>query len=215
MPKKSKNFLDHANGLATELVDRIGPPMESAVGAAREKAGPVLVEARQKAAPVFAEAREKAAPVVSDARDRIATDLLPVITAAIVAADKATEEVRGETKKRGKATVAALKGEIEAPVKKKKRKRLPKLLLALGLAGAVAFVAKKLSDRPSTTTWESTPTTPPPAPASPVGAHRAEAADADDQGGASPDVAAADAASEPHEVSTPDDPAETIDVKRD
>ena len=47
----------------------------------------------------------------------------------------------------------------------------------------------------------------------PAGAHRAEGADADDPGGASPDVAAADAASQPHEATTPDNPAETIDVK--
>lgn len=200
MPKKSKNFLDHANDLATDLADRIGPQVESAVEAAREKAGPVI-----------AEAREKAAPAVQDARDKISSDVLPVITAAIVAAGDATEDVRGETKKRSKAAVAALKGDIEAPGPKKHRFR--NFLLVLGLGGVVAFVAKKLSDRPSTTTWESSPT-PAPAPAAPTGAHRGEPADAD-QGGSSPDVAAADAAAEPHAATTPDNPAETIDVKND
>lgn len=197
MPKKSKNLLDHANDLASDIADKIGPQLESAVETAREKAGPVI-----------ADAREKAGPAVHDARDKITSDVLPVITAALAAASEATEEVRGETKKRGKAAVAALKGDIEAPVKKKHRFR--NFLIVLGLGGVAAFVAKKLSERPSSTTWESTPT---PAPAAPAGAHRAEGADADDQGGASPDVAAADAASQPHEATTPDNPAETIDVK--
>ena len=198
MPKKSKNFLDHANDLATDLADKIGPQVESAVETAREKAVPVI-----------AEAREKAAPAVQEARDKISSDVLPVITAAIVAAGDATEDVRGETKKRSKAAVAALKGDIEAPEPKKHRFR--NFLLVLGLGGVVAFVAKKLSDRPSTTTWESSPT-PAPAPAAPTGAHRADPDDAD-QGGSSPDVAAADAAAEPHAATTPDNPAETIDVK--
>jgi Family of unknown function (DUF5324) len=213
MPKKSKTFLDQANDKATGLADKIAPQVESAVGTAREKAGPLLAEAREKAAPVLTEAREKAAPAMNDARDKFTSDVLPVITAAIAAAGEATEDVRGESKKRGKAAVAALKGEVEAPAKKKHRFR--KFLLVLGLGGAVAFVAKKLSDRPSTTTWESTPT-PPPAPAAPAGAHKADTSEGgDDQGGASPDVAAADAAAEPHAATTPDSPAETIDVKKD
>lgn len=200
MPKKSKNLLEHANELATELADKIGPQVESAVETAREKAGPVI-----------AEARDKAAPAVNDVRDRITADVLPVIVAAIAAASEATEDVRGETKKRSKAAVAALKGEVEAP--KKKTHRFRNFLLVLGLGGIAAAVAKKLSDRQSTTTWESNPT-PAPAPAAPAGAHKAETT-GNDQGGASPDVAAADAASEPHEATTPDNPAETIDVKRD
>jgi hypothetical protein len=36
---------------------------------------------------------------------------------------------------------------------------------------------------------------------------------ADDQGGASPDEAIADAAEEPHEVTTPDDPADVVEVE--
>jgi vacuolar-type H+-ATPase subunit H len=200
MPKKSKTLLDHANDLATEIVDKIGPQVEHAVETARDKAGPVI-----------AEAREKAAPAVSDARDRISTEVIPAITAAIAAANEATEEVRGEAGKRGKAAVAALKGEVEAP---KETHRFRNFLVILGLGGAIAFVAKKLSDRPSSTTWESnyTPAPAPTPPTSAAGAHRAEG-EGDDQGGSSPDVAKADAAAEPHEATTPDNPAETIDVK--
>jgi hypothetical protein len=202
MPKKSKTLLDQANDLATEIVEKVGPQVEHAMETAKEKAGPVI-----------AEAREKAGPAVSDAREKISTEVIPALTAALAAADEATAEVRGEAGKRGKAAVAALKGEVEAPTPKKSHK-FRNFLLLLGLGGVVAFVAKKMSDRPASTTWESN-YTPAPAPqATPSeGAHRAEGAEADDQGGASPDVAAADAAAEPHAATTPDDPAETIDVK--
>ena len=216
MPKtKTKKFRDHA----TDLADKVAPTVESA----REKAAPLIADARDKAAPLIADAREKAAPLVADARekagpalaagkDRLTTEVLPVITAAIVAAGEATEDVRGETKKRGRAAVAALKGEVEAP--EKKTHRLRKALILLGLGGVVAAVAKKLSDRPATTAWQSSYTPTPSAPAADSGpaggAHKAD----NDQGGASPDVAAADAASEPHDATTPDNPAETIDVSK-
>lgn len=204
MPKtKTEKMRDHAS----ELGSRIAPTVESA----RDKAAPLLAEARDKAAPLVADAREKAGPALTEAKDRLATEVLPVITAAIAAASEATEDVRGETKKRGKAAVAALKGEVEAP---KKTHRLRNLLIVLGLGGIAAAVAKKLSGRQATTAWQSSYTPTPAAPASGAGAHRADADTANDQGGASPDVAAADAAAAPHPATTPDNPAETIDVSK-
>jgi hypothetical protein len=205
MPKtKTKKIRDHA----TDLADMVAPTVESA----RDKAAPLIADARDKAAPLVADAREKAGPALAAGKERLATDVLPVITAAIVAAGEATEDVRGETKKRGKAAVAALKGEVEAPEKKKHRVR--KALILLGLGGIIAAVAKKLSDRPASTAWQSSYTPTPSAPAAASGAgggaHKADA----DQGGASPDVAAADAASGPHEATTPENPAETIDVSK-
>jgi vacuolar-type H+-ATPase subunit H len=216
MPKtKTKKIRDHA----TDLGSRIGPTVESArdkaapmLAEAREKAAPVLADARDKAAPLLADAKERSAPALAEAKEKLTHDVLPVITAAIAAADKATEDVREETSKRGKAAVAALKGEVEAP---KKKHRLRRLLVVLGLGAVAAAVAKKLSDREPTTAWQSSYTPTPAATAADDdngGAHRA---DADDQGGASPDVAAADAAAAPHPATTPDNPAETIDVSKD
>ena len=46
MPKKSKTLLDHANELATELAEKVGPQVEHAMETAKEKAGPVIAEAR-------------------------------------------------------------------------------------------------------------------------------------------------------------------------
>lgn len=215
MPKTKKGrsaAKERANDLASDLADRITPTYETAL----DKAVPLFNDARDKAAPVLADARDKAAPAFEGAKDRFNAEVLPLLTAAAVAASEATEEVRGETKKRSKAAVAALKGEVEAPEKKTHRFR--NFLIVLGLGGIAAAVAKKLSDRPAATTWQSQPST-----SSATGAHRAPvaepaavvdpAAESDtDQGGASPDVAAADAAAEPHEATTPDDPAETVDL---
>ena len=197
---KSKKLLDQA----TELADRMAPHVE---------------HARQKAAPLVSEARKTAGPALTEARDKLTTEVLPVLTAAIAAANEATEDVRGEAVKRGRATAAALKGEIAPPPKKKKH-RLRRLLVALGVSGVAAMIAKKLSDRQATSAWQSSYT---PTPAStssagtsstagPIGMHMAESTD--DAGGASPDVAAADAAAQPGMPTTPDDPLQQDDIKK-
>ena len=202
--KGRSQAMERANVFASDFADRIAPTVEGA---------------RDRAVPVLADARDKAAPAFGSAKDRFNSDVLPALTAAAVAAGEATEEVRGETRKRSKAAVAALKGEIEAP---KETHRFRNFLVVLGLGGIAAAVAKKLSDRPATTTWQSTPTSAPtssptftPEPASSAGTHRAPVGDpGNDYGGASPDVAAADAAASPHPASTPDDPATIVDVSK-
>lgn len=188
---KTKNMRDHASDLGS-------------------RAGATVAEARDKAAPLIADARDRTAPALHEARERIQSDVLPALTAAVAAAGAATEDVRGETAKRGKAVAAALKGEVEAP---RRTHRIRNLLVLLGLGGLVAFVVKKKSDREPTTAWQSSYTPPTPA----GGAHKADESaeeSADDAGGASPDVAAADAAAAPHPPTTPDNPAETVDVSR-
>ena len=212
MPKTKKGgstAVERANELVGNLGDRIAPTMETARG----KAAPLVAGACEKAGPALAGAREKAAPALEGAKDRFTTGVLPALTAA-VAASSATEEVREETKKRSMAAVAALRGEVEAP---KKTHRFRNFLVALGLGGIAAAVTRKLSARPATTTWQSQPTSSPagsPLSTSDVGTHRAPIVveEGTDQGGASPDVAAADAAATPHPATTPDDPATTVDV---
>jgi F0F1-type ATP synthase membrane subunit b/b' len=209
---KTKKKRTHATDLGSRAGATVAEAREKAaplIADAREKAAPLVAEAREKAAPLVAEAREKAAPALHDAKDRLNSDVLPVLTAAVAAAGAATEDVRGETAKRGKAVAAALKGEVEAP---KETHRLRNLLVLLGLGGIVAFVVKKMSDREPTTAWQSS-YTPTPTGTAGGGAHKAEES-ADDAGGASPDVAAADAAASPHPATTPDNPAETVDVSK-
>jgi len=196
---KSKSMPMDVRGQASELASKIGPRVEQA----REMAGPLLTEAREKAAPMLAEARDKAGPALQDARDRLGerltNDVLPALSAAVVAADHATEDVREEARRRGLAAAAALRGEVEPP---KKHHRIRNLFILLGLGAVAAAVAKMLSDRQASTAWQSS-YTPPPAPAS---------APANDEAGATPDVAAADAAAEPHGITTPDNPATETDL---
>ena len=206
---------------------------------ARDKAGPLLADARDKAAPVLADARDKAGPCCRRPRQgRAATrrrprqgralrlrrhatsspsDVLPALTAALASVDEATEDARAETKKRGKAVAAALKGEVEAPEKKHRGRTL--LVAARPRRHRLRRV-KKFGAKQPTTSWQSS-YTPPPAPAPPpaggpvagAGAHRADA-DADDIAASDPAEAASDAADVPHDATTPDNPVAEIDVDK-
>ncbi len=141
-----------------------------------------------------------------------------MLTAALASVDEATEDVRDETRKRGKAVAAALKGEIEAPQKKHRGR---KLLVLLGLGGLGFAAYKKFGGKQPTTTWQSS-YTPPPAPTPPPaggpvageGAHRADATP-DDSAASDPAEAASDATDVPHDATTPDKPVEEIDVTQE
>jgi len=189
---KPQNMAKDVRGQASELASKIGPRVEQA----REMAVPLLVEAREKAGPVLSDARDKLG-------ERRTNDVLPALSAAVAAADHATEDVREEARRRGLAAAAALRGEVELP---KKRHRIRRLMIVLGLGGVAAAAAKMLSDRQASTAWQSS-YTPPPAPAS-----APTSAPSHDEAGATPDVAAADAQAEPHGVTTPDSPATEADL---
>lgn len=243
LKSKSHKKRGHAN----DVLDMLAPHMDSArekaapviadaklrAADARVKAAPYVAEAREKAAPYVAEARERTSPAIEGARTKLATEVLPVLTAAVAAASEATEEARGEAKRRGLATAAALKGELEPP---KETHRLRSLLILLGLTGIAALVAKKLSDREASTAWQSsyspTPASPtdtasaptysapgvstPAADDTPMGtaAAAAAAAHTHDEGAAGPDEAASDATDVPHPATTPENPAEEIDIDK-
>jgi hypothetical protein len=193
--RKKKSLLDQA----ADYVDSVRPQVESAVAHAVDAieefyegtARPALLDARDKAGPALADARDKAAPYVADALDR-ATD---VATQAKGAAD---------------ARVAQLRGEEPA---KKKGSKLKKIALFAIVAGAVGFVAKKLQGGGESDSWQSSYV---PTPA-PTVVPEPEAV-TDDAGGSAPDEAwsdAADAAEDAHDVSTPDEPVEVVELDTD
>ena len=204
---------DRAMPVLTEARDKAVPVLHDA----RDKAAPYVADARDKAAPYVSDARDKAAPYVSDARDKLSETVLPVLAAALASVDEATEDVRDETRKRGKAVAAALKGEIEAP-RKKHRARTLLMLLGLGGLGFAAYT--KFGGKQPSTTWQSS-YTPPPAPTPPpaggpvagAGAHRADETP-DDSAASDPAEAASDATDVPHDATTPDKPVEEIDVSK-
>jgi len=186
--------------------DQVGPRLADV----RDHVGPKLADAREELAPRLAEAREQLAPHVEDARDRLVKG---VATATAAAAPVAVE-----ARRRGTLAAAALKGE---PVKKKGRKR--KLFVFATLAGLGALAVQKLRGGESAN-WQTSyspspaPAAPPapPSPAAPMaGSHTADVpvdSASGDPVGASPGESLSDAAEEPHPVTTPDAPAEDVDV---
>jgi hypothetical protein len=87
-----------------------------------------------------------------------------------------------------------------------------KILIVLGLAGVAAAVAKKLADKKPGPVWHTPDTDAEPV----VRAVPDESPGpvADDAAGAAPDEAAADALEEPHVPTTPDAPAEQVDLEK-
>jgi hypothetical protein len=193
--RKKKTLLDQAQ----DYVEAVRPHVESAVSTTREAvedfventARPALADAKDKAGPAVKDARAKAAPKIKEARAKAA----PVV--ADVAAR--ASEAAAQAKEAADARVATLRGE-EPP---KKGGKLKKFALFAAVAGAVGFIAKKLQGGgQQADNWQSS-YVPKPAPApSPV----------KDAGGSAPDEAIADAAEDPHPVTTPDEPAEVVDI---
>jgi hypothetical protein len=188
--RKNKSILDQA---VDQYVDQVKPHVDAAVATAKEKGGPVLADAKAKAGPALADAKAKAGPAIA-AGAAIAAE--KVASGAAVAAEKAA----------GAAEAAADKVSDVAQPKKKKGSKLKKLLVLTGLAAGAAFVAKKLQGGKQSDNWQSSYTpTPAPAPA-----HAARPTD--DEAGATPSEAISDQAESAHPVTTPDDPAEVVDL---
>ena len=209
MKKRGKKTLMES---ATELAESVRPALESAMETAVEtakdtveKAGPILADGRkmgqEKAGPILADGKEKA----HRGRRRAAAKLV------------ALKEAEASGK------LAAFKA---AEPEKEKGSKLKKLVLFSGLMAIGSVVFKRLRGAPSKSNWQSS-YTPQPAPrhtpthsagaetpvetADPV--HTEPAAASDDAGAASPDEALADRATEPHPDTTPEDPAEVVELR--
>jgi hypothetical protein len=227
---RKEKFVEQAQDLAHDLSEAIAPHVERA----RDQAAPKLAEARGQIAPKLSEARDQIAPKLSEARDQIA----PYIATAREQATPYVEDAKGrlakgaaaaaaaatpvamEAQRRGLLAAAALKG--EEPVKPKSGNK-KKLLVFAGLVGLGALAFQKLRGGESANWQTSYSPTPapaaPPAPPSPsapmAGSHTADVpvdSASGDAVGASPGEALSDATEEPHPVTTPDAPAEDVDV---
>jgi hypothetical protein len=200
------------------LIEQAADYVEAAVETARDKAGPILADARVKAAPAIADARDKAAPVIADARAKAAPLLAQ---SAAIASERAAAamELAAERAAAGRDAASAKAAELRGQPKKKHRLR--KLLVFSGLAAALGFVVKKFTSSSDDDTWKSTYTPTPPASnasETPIFDAAQAASDepvANDEGGAAPDEAIADAVEEQHPVTTPDEPADVVAVEPD
>lgn len=221
---RKKTLMDRAQDYVEHVAETVIPQLESAVEQTKEKAGPALTDARERAQPLIAEGRAKAAEGRVLAAEKAAVG-------AALAADKAAVG-----RDLAAAKVAAIKGEQPEP----KGGKLKKVLLLGGLLAIVGLVLKKMSSGKDSANWQSSyvPTPPPPPPAPPAPASPASPAstgaapaapaagpiggdpltdplpaESDDSGGGEPGEAISDSVEEPHPSTTPDDPAEVIDVE--
>jgi hypothetical protein len=114
------------NSTAADVRDAVGP----AAGQAKETLAAVAEQARtvlsETVVPALSDAADKLGPLMEEAKDAV----VPVATAAIAS-----------TKEKGHAAAVKV-GVVEEP---KKKHRLRKLLIALGIAGLAAVVYKKVS----------------------------------------------------------------------
>lgn len=125
---------------------------------------------------------DRVGPAVEAARDRVSEEVLPKISTALSAA--AASPLAVEAAKRGRATVAAARGDLSLPTPAatkrlavpaaKKPSWLRRFAVVAAVGGAVALVARRLAG-PSDSGWQaarpSTPApepTPAPAPVAPV-----------------------------------------------
>jgi hypothetical protein len=234
--RKKKSLIDQAS----DYVDAARPAIESAMTTAKDQLVVLASDARDKAGPLLADARDKATPLLAEGRAMaaekasVAADLAS--QKASIGAERAAE-LASASRDYAAAKVAEAKGEPP----KKKGSKFRKLLFFGTLVAVAGFVVNKLkstseadnwhssyvppssstgSTSPSSTASTSTGTTrlAPGVGSGAVGADdpMAKLADdggaTDDPGGASPDEALADAAEEPHTVTTPDDPAEVVEL---
>jgi hypothetical protein len=153
---------DRIAPLANQAVERVSPYTQQAVSRvspyahqAAERIAPIATTARQrgarvahdavdKIAPVLDQALERVSPAVEATRSKMSGDVVPKISEALSAA--AGAPVVAEAAKRGKAVMAAAKGELELSEEKPKKKSRWFLWLAAvaGLAGVAVFVVRKV-----------------------------------------------------------------------
>jgi hypothetical protein len=224
---RKETFVSQAQDLANDLTEAITPHLEKArdelgprLADARDPLAPHVEDARAAASPYVKDARDAVTPYLEEARDKIVNDLVPAVKQAASDAKDAAAPIADEALRRGDLAAAALKGD---DVQRKSGKK--KWFVIAALAGGAAYAWTKLRGGNESANWQSSYTpapapTPaaPPTPATPsapqAGAHVADDSidGVDDATGATPGEALADSVEEPHTVSTPDSPSETVDV---
>jgi hypothetical protein len=207
---------DRVAPYAAKAGERLAPLAAGGAHAAHEAAervGPALEEAYHRVGDTYG----KVGPAFESAKDRMSEELLPKLSTALGAA--AASPIAVEAVKRGRATVAAARGELTLPEPRKSGSWVKRVAVVAAVAGVVALVARKLLGGSTDSGWQaarpSTPTTSPatgtagsttsttPATSEPSGGEFGAAED-DPQGGASAHVAAELANGQ----AEPDQPAE-------
>lgn len=211
---RRKTLIDRAQDYVDQVSDTVIPQLEAALSQAVDKAGPVLHDARDRARPLIAEGKARATEKAT--------------IGAALAAEKAHTgaSLAAERAAMGRDLAAAKAAELTGKPEPKGGK-LKKLLLLGGLAALGGFVFSKLKAKQSeSANWQSSYVpSPPPSPAAtepltPSAPASGTVGDplasvprtSDDVGGGEPGEAISDSVEEPQASTTPDSPAEIIDV---
>ena len=173
---------DRVGPYAEKAADRLGPLTAGGAAAAQSAVGRV--------SPAVTDAYQRVGPALEAGRDRLTGELLPRVTTALGTA--AASPIAAEALKRGRATVAAARGELSLPEPQRKRGSwVTRVAVLAAVAGVVTVVARRLLGDSKDSGWQSArpsaPYTPPspPAPAAEQVSGGATATDVD------PDVASA------------------------
>jgi hypothetical protein len=155
LQESTASLADTASSVADQLRERVVPAVGQAAETAKEWGQPRVEAARhwakphvehgiEVAAPKLESAVSSLAPKVDTARDKIVDELLPRVTEAITAFAAASAAAKDEAVSRGTGAAAVISGEAVATPKHKKKCRV---MLALGLLGAVAAGAAAFMKR--------------------------------------------------------------------
>ena len=236
MLRKKKSLIDRAVDSASDAVDAARPVIESAVTQVREQVRDLSKDAADKAAPFIADTKVLASEIAEATREVA----IPKAKTAAAAGAASAAGLAASGKELAAAKVAEVKGEPQKPKRGKLRKLL--LFGSLAAAAGFVYNKMRGSTQADNWQSSYTPpasagtssSTSATTSAAAGGAHLApgvgpdepiatddpmarlaaeQGAAGDDPGGASPDEAIADAVEEPHDVTTPDDPADVVEVE--
>jgi hypothetical protein len=238
MLRKKKSLVDRAVDSASDAVDAALPVIENAVSQVREQVRDLSNETKTKAAPLIADTKELAGEIAEATREVA----IPKAKTAAAAGAASAAGLAATGKELAAAKVAEIKGEPPKRKGSKLRKLLffGSLVAAAGFIyqkirptpetdnWQSAYTPPTSAGSTSSTTSATSGSA-----AAAGGAHLApgvgpdeplatedpmaklatEEMPTDDPGGADPAEALADAAEEPHAVTTPDDPADVVEVE--
>jgi len=150
--KNSRKRARRANKKVAPVASDARETVIRAAGSSYDWAAPKVEATREWAAPHVEATRDWAAPHVETATQKVKADVLPKVAEAVAAALTASEPAREEAKIRGTAAIAALRGELDPPPSRWRRrtKRFFLLITAAGaaLAGWKVWSSSKGAGRP-------------------------------------------------------------------
>ncbi len=138
--------------------------------AVADRAAPLTEAASHNIAPVLAggaaaahQAVDRVAPALENVRERVSDQLLPSVGTALTTA--ATSPLAVEAVRRGRATVAAARGELTLPEEKEGGSWVKRVAVVAALAGVAVVVVRKLLASGQDSGWQAArPSAPSPAP---------------------------------------------------